>query len=255
MKILITEDDPIQRMLLDNILKRNHYEVAVAACGTDALQVLETQPDVGLLISDIMMPDMDGLELLRRVKANPGLFDLPIILCTALTDVEHIKAAARLGCGYYIVKPLQVQVVLQRVQEALDGRKMILREAGLSQQKLGVDAATLLTLAVAFEKLVHAQIVLIEAKLRSPAADSDGVDLTGLHESAILLGAEKLGNILVDIQSGNDFSVIMLEEYQLLLRELKVLSLRLARMISQLQPWHDAALSGHAGDAAADASR
>lgn len=252
MKILITEDDPIQRMVLDNILKRNHYEVVVAACGADALKILESQPDVGLLISDIMMPDMDGLELLRRVKANPGFFDLPIILCTALADVDHIKAAAKLGCRYYIVKPLQVQVVLQRIQEALDDRKLILREAALSRQKLGVDAATFLTLAVTFEKLIHAQIVLIEAKLKCSAVDSNGVDLTGLHESAILLGAEKLGNILVDIQSGNDFSVIMLEEYQLLLRELKVLSLRLAKMISQLQPWHNAPLSGQAGDSAAE---
>lgn len=252
MKILIAEDDPIQRMVLDNILKRNHYEVVVAACGADALRVLETQPDVGLLISDIMMPDMDGLELLRRVKANRGFFDLPIILCTALADMEHIKTAARLGCGYYIVKPLQVQVVLQRIQEALDGRKMILREATLSQQKLHVDAATFLGLAVAFEKMVNVQIVVIEGKLKTSAVDSNGVDLAGLYESAILLGAEKLSNILVDIQSGNDFSVIMLEESQLLLRELKVLSLRLAKMISQLQPWHDAPMSGNAGDSASD---
>lgn len=123
MKILIVDDNLVQRMVLEFNLKKNNYQVLLAANGQEALQSLEKQGDVDLVITDIKMPDMDGLELLRRMKSNPRLRELPFILCTAHSDSEHVRKAAQLGCRYYVVKPVQVQVLLQRVREALQSRK------------------------------------------------------------------------------------------------------------------------------------
>jgi two-component system, chemotaxis family, chemotaxis protein CheY len=235
MKILIADDNLIQRMVLEFKLKQNHYQVVLATCGQEAWQILESQPDVGLLITDIMMPNMDGLELLRRMKAHPSLQDLPVIMCTALRDSDYIQKATQLGCRYYIVKPVQVQVLLQRVEEALQARKLILREAEESRQKLEMDPATFLSLVVAFENFVNEEIILIEQKVKSSGMDSIRLDLATLYENALLLGAERLSNILVDLQVGADLSAIAIEDYQAMLRELKVLSVSLAAMVARLR--------------------
>lgn len=236
MKILIAEDNLIQRIVLDHILKKANYEVLLAASGQEALHVLENQSDIGLLISDIMMPGIDGLELLRRIKANPNLSSIPVIMCTALADSEHVQAASKLGCRYYIVKPAQVQVVLQRVQEALEDERLVLRDAAISRQKLGMDADSFLSLLIAFQKFLNEETVLMEQKVKSSGMESIRLNLATLYENAVLLGAERLANILVDLQVGEDLSVIAIEDYQLMFRELKILSLSLGRMITQLQP-------------------
>jgi CheY-like chemotaxis protein len=236
MKILIADDNLIQRMVMEFNLKKNDYQVVTATTGREALLVLESQPDVGLVISDIMMPDMDGLELMRQVKFNPSLHDIPFIMCTALPDSEHIQKAAKLGCRYYIVKPVQFQVLLQRVQEALESRKVVLREAEQSRQKLGMDPASFAALVGAFEAFVNEEIVLIEQKVKSSGMASIRLDLATLYENSVLLGAERLSNILADLQAGTDMSVIALEDYQAMLQELKALSLSLARMVASLRP-------------------
>lgn len=236
MKILIADDNLIQRMVLDHILKKANYEVVLAKSGQEALQILESASDIGLLISDILMPGMDGLELLRHIKANPNLSTIPVIMCTALAGSEHVQEASKLGCRYYIVKPAQVQVVLQRVQEALEDERLVLRNAELSQQKLGMDAGDFLSLLITFQKFVSEETVLMEQKVKSSGMESIRLNLATLYENAVLLGAERLANILVDLQVGEDLSVIAIEDYQLMLRELKILSLSLGRMIAHLQP-------------------
>ena len=121
MKILIVEDNLIQRKVLEFNLKKSGYQVEVVAGGKEALAVLENQTDVGLVITDIVMPGINGLELLRLMKAHPRLNSIPVILCTSLSDSEAIKKAARLGCRFYIVKPMQVGVMLNMVRQALEG--------------------------------------------------------------------------------------------------------------------------------------
>lgn len=135
MKILIVDDNLVQRMVLEFNLKKSNYQVVVARNGQEALQILESQPDVGLVITDIRMPDMDGLELLRRMKLNSSLRDLPFILCTALSDPEHIQQAAKLGCRYYVTKPVQEQIFMKRVHEALESRKFASDNAASSSHQ------------------------------------------------------------------------------------------------------------------------
>ena len=139
--------------------------------------------------------------------------------------------SARLGCRFYIVKPMQVKVLLNMVQEALEDHKRVLRDFEESRQKLGMDRTAFYPLIVEFEKSVNATILLAEQKIKSMNMDS--MDLATLHENAVMLGAERLSNILADIQSGVNLSMTENEDYQSMLNELKVLSFNLGKTIAE----------------------
>jgi CheY-like chemotaxis protein len=231
MKILIVDDNLIQRKVLEYNLTKFNYSVEVVAGGKEAMRVLENRADVGLVITDIVMPEGNGLELLSLMKSNAKLNGIPVILCTSLSDSENIKKAARLGCRFYIVKPMQVKVLLNMVQEALEDHKRVLRDFEESRLKLGMDRPAFYPLIVEFEKSVNATILLAEQKIKSMNMDS--MDLATLHENAVMLGAERLSNILADIQSGVNLSMTQNEDYQSMLNELKVLSFNLGKTIAE----------------------
>jgi len=112
--ILIVDDIPANLKLLDHILKDKGYKVRPVPNGTLALQVAEKEkPD--LILLDIMMPDMDGFEVCRRLKENENLNDVPIIFISALNDTNDIVKALTSGGADYITKPFQAEEVRARV--------------------------------------------------------------------------------------------------------------------------------------------
>jgi len=115
-KILVTEDDTIMRKLIVRLLeKAGRYEVKEAANGRTAMQMLESEiPD--LLILDLMMPVMDGFEVLKRVREDSRISDLPIIILTALNDkVNHLKSLER-GGDDFLTKPFDNNILLAHVE-------------------------------------------------------------------------------------------------------------------------------------------
>ncbi|MBN1439753.1 MAG: response regulator [Anaerolineales bacterium] len=131
--ILIVDDDPDTRRLLQLILARAGYEVASAADGRQALQALsDSVPD--LLLSDVMMPDLDGFALLKRVRSNPATQTLPVILLTAKTTINDAAEGLGLGADDYLTKPFQKNDLLARVRAKLDGRPV---PAGCSPRRCG----------------------------------------------------------------------------------------------------------------------
>ncbi|MDF9409107.1 MAG: Transcriptional regulatory protein AfsQ1 [Pelotomaculum sp. PtaB.Bin013] len=82
--ILVVEDSPVQALKLKNVLQKNNYHVAVANSGEEALNYLyNSKPNI--VISDIIMPGMDGYQLCRQIKINESLKDIPVILLTQLS--------------------------------------------------------------------------------------------------------------------------------------------------------------------------
>ncbi|MBI1927127.1 sigma-54-dependent Fis family transcriptional regulator [Candidatus Poribacteria bacterium] len=117
-KILIVDDIPANLNLLRQNLESSGYKVVAVPSGTRALQVVErTEPDVILL--DILMPEMDGFETCRRLKANPTTADIPVIFITAKDETESVVEGFRLGGVDYITKPFKEEEVLVRVQTHL----------------------------------------------------------------------------------------------------------------------------------------
>lgn len=130
MKILIAEDDPISRKILQTILTKQGNDVTAAEDGLKALEALRKEtPDI--LITDWMMPDLDGLQLSRQVRA----LDLPsyvyIILLTALTEKERIIEGLDAGADDYVTKPYDKTELLARVRA---GERVIELERSLRQK-------------------------------------------------------------------------------------------------------------------------
>jgi len=104
-KIMLIEDDPLLVNLYDKAFKNAGYEVEIAFNGREGLEKLISGAQKPLLIlSDVMMPEMDGLELLRKIKENPGLKDIPFVFLTNLSEEEDVDRGIELGAVTYLVK-------------------------------------------------------------------------------------------------------------------------------------------------------
>jgi putative two-component system response regulator len=116
--VLLVDDSPDNLVLMNDLLK-DLYKVKVANSGEKALRIAAAgqPPDVVLL--DVMMPDMDGYEVCRRLKANPATRDIPIIFLTAKTEVEDERLGLDLGAVDYITKPISPPITLARVRNHL----------------------------------------------------------------------------------------------------------------------------------------
>ncbi|MGB7921867.1 MAG: diguanylate cyclase [Pyrinomonadaceae bacterium] len=118
--VLVVDDDPDKRMLLTVALQMAGYEVRTANDGEAGLAAVESyQPD--LIITDVMMPLMDGYELARRVRANPLTRFIPIIIQTAAkTDGNDARRGAEVGALGYITDPTDLDLLLARARTLLD---------------------------------------------------------------------------------------------------------------------------------------
>ena len=116
--ILIVEDSPTQAKNLELILAEQGYRVSVARSGEEAMALITAdRPD--LLISDILMPEMDGFELCRRIRESDGARDIPIILLTLLNDPTDVLRSLEAGADYFISKPYSNEFLLSRVSRTL----------------------------------------------------------------------------------------------------------------------------------------
>src|SRR6187551_2123397 len=117
-RILIIDDAPANIQTLSSILKERGYNINIATNGRQGLEVLERiRPD--LILLDIMMPEMDGFEACRRIKASTAWRDIPIIFLTAKTDTADIVRAFDLGAVDYVSKPFNAHELLARVNTHL----------------------------------------------------------------------------------------------------------------------------------------
>ncbi len=116
--ILVVDDTPDNIDVLSGIL-RPDYKVKAALNGEKALKIAETEPQPDIILLDIMMPDMDGYEVCKKLKSNPVTAKIPIIFVTAKTEVEDEQKGFELGAVDYITKPVSPPIVQARVRTQL----------------------------------------------------------------------------------------------------------------------------------------
>ena len=117
-KILIVEDEyPIQELLKFN-LERNNYLTSTIDSGNKVIEIDE-KGNLDLILLDIMIPDINGLELCRLLKNNDATKHIPIILLTALSDEQTIVDGLEVGADDYITKPFSPNVLLARIKNCL----------------------------------------------------------------------------------------------------------------------------------------
>ena len=115
-RILVVDDDPGQRSLLETFLRAKGYRTHSAASGEAAIQLLALEP-CAMMISDVRMPGMSGIETLRRVREkHPAL---PVLLVTAFADIRSAVAAMRDGAVNYLAKPIDLDELMVSVRLAL----------------------------------------------------------------------------------------------------------------------------------------
>ena len=125
-KILLVEDN-IELLMLMRTMLSSKYRVLTASNGVEALEIVGRE-ELDLIISDVMMPEMDGNELTRRVKADPDLSHLPVILLTARTGEEDRRESMLIGADDYIVKPFKLGDLELRINNMVENRKRIRRD-------------------------------------------------------------------------------------------------------------------------------
>jgi DNA-binding response OmpR family regulator len=122
-KIIIVEDQPAIADLLEEMLSIDGYQMIKIHSSTGALSVIRAEkPDAVLL--DIMMPDVSGLEVLRFMRREPGLQQIPVVIVSAKTLPADIRAGLEAGATVYLTKPVDVNKLRRTVAGVINGRSV-----------------------------------------------------------------------------------------------------------------------------------
>ena len=137
-EILIVEDSLTQSVSLQSFLEKHGYRVSTSSNGKEAFDFLEGHLPT-LVISDIMMPEMDGWELTRLIKADDNLKDIPVILLTSLSSPVDLIKALECGADNFVTKPYNEQLILSRIQNIVEEK--ILKKSEESEEDIRISFA------------------------------------------------------------------------------------------------------------------
>jgi len=147
-RILIVDDDPHLKETLSLWLAKYDCEILTAEHGDQALGILRSEPAVDLVLTDFMMPEVNGIELLRMVKSSPELFGVKIVLMSNNADPEFRKRAADLGAVDFLLKTSGAKAISERVAAILS--------PGASPMKLTEKSADAASMSQALVALLEA---------------------------------------------------------------------------------------------------
>ena len=169
MSILIVEDNPINAMVLENFLAKGGYQTAVAKNAQDALACLPQMKDLQLIITDLSMPEMDGLELIAHLRRTPAMKDLPVIIVTGHASASTVGRAKELECAAFLVKPVDKIQLLNRVESLLNEHSPVLQNQQRMLHIMGIGTPE-------YEKLIkafRAQLRITLSTMAAEQAESD----------------------------------------------------------------------------------
>jgi len=116
---LVVDDSRAIRTILSKTLKELGFEVCEAANGKEALEVIAAEKTaLTLILLDWNMPEMNGLDLLKRLRENPKLSSLVVVMVTAETELDHIAEALEAGANEYVMKPFTKDIIVGKLQLA-----------------------------------------------------------------------------------------------------------------------------------------
>jgi len=226
MNILIVEDNPISATVLEHTLDKHGYETLTAHDGEEALAFLESHPEIELIITDLVMPNTDGVELVRRIKERKEWNAIPILVCTSMRPENANQRLA--GQGWkYIFKPIKADTLIQKVTESTAQQRKVLQDPAITMTQIGIDPEAFDEVVDKFSETVNEKIIRLEQQ-----ADKDSVeplDLKDLLEGAKLVRAERLTEVLTSLENSWDgrHQEMIRSSAPLLLRELKAMQYHL----------------------------
>ena len=117
-KLLIVDDEPSIVMSLEYLFKKENYEVFIARDGTEAIEIAENS-NIDIILLDIMMPNVDGYQVLKYLKSNTNLKNIKVIFLSAKNKIVDIELGLQLGADKYIAKPFSTKKLVKEVKELL----------------------------------------------------------------------------------------------------------------------------------------
>jgi CheY-like chemotaxis protein len=225
MNVLIVEDNQISAAVLEHTLDKHGYDTITVNDGEQALTCLESHPEIDLVITDIVMPNADGVELVRRIKERDEWNDIPILVCTSLRpeSANHRLAGQE---SKYLFKPIVASTLIQKVNEAFAHKRQILQDPQLTMSQIGIDSEAIAEVLDKFSQAVGAVIVRLENQVD---AAQEPMDLKELLEGAKLIRAERLSEILTSLErcSEGEKREMFRAKRPFLLRQLKAMQYHL----------------------------
>jgi CheY-like chemotaxis protein len=141
--VLVVDDGEANRDMLARRLQKSGYQVTTAASGAEALRLLALERH-DIILLDILMPELDGYQTLEKIKANPVLRDIPVIMVTAVTDIDSVTSCITLGAEDYIVKPIDFGMLQSRIWHCLAKASMRNRNLDPAKSRNGDGGSTIL---------------------------------------------------------------------------------------------------------------
>jgi len=181
-RLLAIDDTPSNLFTLGTALA-DSFDLQVATSGAQGLALAaETPPD--LILLDVMMPEMDGYEVCRRLKADPRLQAIPVVFVTALEDAASESQGLHLGAVDYITKPINVDIARQRIQIILE-REQLQRQVEAQRDQLSAQVEMLLKLTTAVEQN-PASVVITDLDACIQYVNPRFTEVTGYQASEVI---------------------------------------------------------------------
>ncbi len=234
MKILLAEDNVVTATLMRGILTRHGYTVVLARNGTEALSLLDTEPGIQGVITDVMMPESSGLDLLRALREHKSRCNLPAIVTTVRDDKETVAEAVRLGCKGYILKPIRPSRLIETVMSVFVPDRAILTNPTEVMERYSLDSEAYARIARNFAVQVDQTIAMLEVW----QVDSTPIrreQFTPIVESAILLGAEGLLTVMGEISPASGSAQLTQPQCADMMEKLRQVRQALSKQIDRLR--------------------
>lgn len=220
--ILIVEDAYISRLVLRRVIEQlAGCTVTEAVDGAQALELLKKGLSPDLMIADMCMPELDGLQLLSQIRATPYLSELAVMMCTSTTDRDSVVRAAELNVAKYLVKPFQPDEVREQIREVLTAAQSRANEKVQAlKDRLGLSSAACGELLHQLAEQVRSEVRAVRNELGSGKAHAALLTLQRLRGSCALIKDNSLvarvQSVIQSAQSKDLFEIVkgleMLEE-------------------------------------------
>ncbi|HEY4787012.1 MAG TPA: response regulator [Bacteroidales bacterium] len=123
-RILVVDDSSTNIVLLEAILNGQGYEIETAQSVKEAYQIIKKET-VNLILLDLLMPRVSGYDFLKEIKGNESTKDIPVIIVSAVADVENRKKSIELGALDFINKPIDIQYFIEKIETVLKKKKSV----------------------------------------------------------------------------------------------------------------------------------
>ena len=118
-RLLIAEDDSALRMILKKGLIKKGYDPIICPNGKEALEVLKKDQNFDLILTDMMMPKMDGRELIENIRSNDNLKNIPVIIMSGVVSIKEISDLLKTGASAFIPKPIKINDLDNEIKEVV----------------------------------------------------------------------------------------------------------------------------------------